>query len=317
MDQRHTQSSPEVWTSARLGFGPALAMAPESKSSLDVLTALVDARLPINAISKALGANVTVVREARKRVYDDAFHETIWGSQMKESKIAYNGLEMEVTHLDFRSIFLYLSEVCADFGNFILKHCGQSCNIVLYMDKTTPGNVCRPDPGRSFHGVYFTIMELPEWFRTRVHAWWTLCYVSHKAMKTIGCNESVVLNWVFEKLYIESEIHKIGLYYLAGGVRRHILINHGCYLADDLSIFELGCLKGASGKAPCFCLGIRGRVDPAELVGDVYFSHFREPDASKFRHCDPETFKLKCQTIESNFQNGFISRGKQLETDYG
>ena len=66
-------------------------MAPESKSSLDVLTALVDAHLPINAISKALGANVTVVRQARKRVYDDAFHETIWGSQMKDQRLLIMG----------------------------------------------------------------------------------------------------------------------------------------------------------------------------------------------------------------------------------
>ena len=146
-----------------------------SNDPLDVLEDVIDAKLPINCIARALSLNASEVKQVRKRVYDDAFAESIWGSQMKESKIAYGGTEFEVHYLDFRSNFLYLSEQSPHFGNFILKHCGPSCNLVLYMDKTTPGQVTRPDPGRSFHAVYFTILELPEWFRTRVMGWWTLC----------------------------------------------------------------------------------------------------------------------------------------------
>ena len=291
--------------------------ASGSNGSSDFLGDMVDAHLPIGTISKAIGATVHEVNQARKRVYDDAFDETIWGPQMKESKIVYQGSEFEVHYLDFRSNFLYLSEQSPHFGKFILKHCGPCCSLVLYMDKTTPGNVTRPDPGRSFHAVYFTILELPEWFRTHVMAWWTLCYIGHRNLKTLGCPESVALRWVFEKLYIESEIHVIGMHYLAGGVRRHILVDHGCYLADDASIFDLGSLKGPSGAKPCFCLGIRGRLDPEELEGDPFFSHFRTPETSKFHHCDPDTFKLQCETLKYTFQHGSISQGEKLEIAYG
>ena len=39
--------------------------------------------------------------------------------------------------------------------------------LALYFDEVKPGNVLRPDKGRSLQCVYWTLMDLPDWFRSR------------------------------------------------------------------------------------------------------------------------------------------------------
>ena len=57
-----------------------------------------------------------------------------------------------------------------DAGNaFLIEHLGSKdiCNIAIYCDGVTPGNALRPDEGRSFEAVYWTISELPAWYRSK------------------------------------------------------------------------------------------------------------------------------------------------------
>ena len=41
--------------------------------------------------------------------------------------------------------------------------------VVLYSDETTPGNQYRPDAARESLCCYWSIIELPQWFRDRLH----------------------------------------------------------------------------------------------------------------------------------------------------
>ena len=71
----------------------------------------------------------------------------------------------------------------------------------------------------AFRAVYFTFVEFPEWFRVRSKNWFTFAYVLHKDMKNINASESVALDWVFSTLYVNSEIHTVGLYVYSGGAK--------------------------------------------------------------------------------------------------
>jgi hypothetical protein len=43
--------------------------------------------------------------------------------------------------------------------------------LALYFDEVKPGNVLRPDKGRSLQCVYWTLLDLPDWFRSRGYGW--------------------------------------------------------------------------------------------------------------------------------------------------
>eukprot|EP00969_Alexandrium_andersonii_P102991 4544937-Alexandrium_andersonii.AAC.1 len=60
-----------------------------------------------------------------------------------------------------------------------------SGGICIYSDDVQPGNVLRPDRGRSFLAVYWGIMEMPDYFRSRGLWWMALMYVPTGLVKTI------------------------------------------------------------------------------------------------------------------------------------
>ena len=59
------------------------------------------------------------------------------------------------------------------FGDLLrsVQGAGQ-LTIVLYADEAKPGNVLRPDTGRAQLCIYWTLLELPGWFKSRDCGWW-------------------------------------------------------------------------------------------------------------------------------------------------
>ena len=43
--------------------------------------------------------------------------------------------------------------------------------IIIYLDECHPGNILRPDHGRKLMCIYWTWLELPEWWRTQANSW--------------------------------------------------------------------------------------------------------------------------------------------------
>ena len=66
--------------------------------------------------------------------------------------------------------------------------------VVLYADEVRPGNALRPDEGRLYLGVYWGVMEFPEWFRNSPNGWLPLCYVRSTALEQLeaGLSELMV-----------------------------------------------------------------------------------------------------------------------------
>ena len=58
-------------------------------------------------------------------------------------------------------------------------------NVLWYADEVQPGNVLRPDRGRSFLAVYWGVKEAPDFFRSRGLWWVTLMYVPLNLVKSI------------------------------------------------------------------------------------------------------------------------------------
>ena len=56
----------------------------------------------------------------------------------------------------------------------------KTCKLVFHIDEARLGNVLRPDAGRSFHQIVWTIAELPFWHRNRQEGWIPFTYVRGK-----------------------------------------------------------------------------------------------------------------------------------------
>ena len=48
---------------------------------------------------------------------------------------------------------------------------GQRCSLAVWGDETVVGNLHRPDPNNKYLVIYFTILELPEWWRHSRPKW--------------------------------------------------------------------------------------------------------------------------------------------------
>ncbi len=53
----------------------------------------------------------------------------------------------------------------------------KALRIVLYLDGINPGNPLAPDPQRLLQAVYWTFLELPNWFLRRKDAWFCFSLV--------------------------------------------------------------------------------------------------------------------------------------------
>ena len=280
-----------------------------------LVPALVDAGVPLQSILNKVSAAENIQRFARKRLYAEALEENIHGTVMKEHVLTYNGFNIGIEAVDVRAHFQSLTSDCPHFARFLKRHLHDKGTNCLYMDGVTPGNALRPDCGRKYHAVYWTILELPEWWRLRSKNWFTFAYVSEKPLKDSGCPESVVLAWVFRNLYIKSEIHTLGLFYYCQGVKEHLILEHGSYLADGLAIYAAGSLKGGTARKPCFCLNCRGRADPSVFVGDPYYVHFKCSDYDRFVKCDCTTYNAMCDEIKQMHQTIPFNKTETEETE--
>ena len=154
----------------------------------NLLHVLAAANVPLGKIGKAIGSSTTQVRKANKRLRAEADYETTCGSVVKHATIDYNGSPIGVQYIDIKPLFLFLSEECPLFGS-MLAGLRQNLHAVMYMDATTPGNQLRPDHGRSFEAVYWTLLEMPEHMRHRVANWFTYMYVQVKDLNAAGCEK--------------------------------------------------------------------------------------------------------------------------------
>jgi hypothetical protein len=144
---------------------------------------------------------------------------------------------------------------------------GKVCRLALYCDGVKPGNVLRPDMGRSFEAVYWTFMELPDYFRSRcAFGWLPLCFVKSSTVQTLPAGMSSVAKELL-KLFFPPDNSKFnfdttGVILQVAGRDVHIRCRFGCWLADEKAIKEIVHCKGASGLKPCVsCKNIVNRVD--------------------------------------------------------
>ena len=141
-----------------------------------------------------------------------------------------------------------------------------SLRIVAYMDEATPGNMLRPDAGRSLACFYWTFMELPSWFRSRQHGWFFFglfpLALAHRVEGGYSYLFSLMLKAFFGKGQLQWSFASTGLACKATSGDFLLKAIFGTLLVDEKAMKEIWSTKGRSSFKPChLCKNVMGRVD--------------------------------------------------------
>ena len=190
--------------------------------------------------------------------------------------------------------------------------------VVLYADEAKPGNVLRPDTGRAQLCVYWTILELPDWFKSRDCGWWFCLACPCKLLGQVPGGLSLLFARVLDTFFGKST-SVLGCF--SSGVHCHcsggtfvLKATMGPLLADEKAIKEAFSLKGASGTKPCFqCQNVIGHCSPEEVPRDGWLVHNSCAEPARFVPHTPATF----QVMVSNLHSARASERKKLGQLYG
>ena len=282
-----------------------------------LVTLAGSARLPVAQILAHArpGARTLGVESKRllahKIKYAEFNASTVYGQVAETLTIGHGNETLDISHCNPAAFLRKASEVSAQFGVF-LQRClgGNPGHIVLYLDEVTPGNVHRPDHGRKYQAVYWTIKELPGWFRRRADiGWFPVAYITAQSLEDSSISPSELVKWVLKTFWPadirQLNLEDVGMRLLVDSVPVHTIFVFGFLLADCKAHAEAVCNNGASSKKPCpCCMNVLGRTDRASLVGDAYFMHVTDPDMGKAVQFTKDTFNAMADVLRTAATDG-------------
>ena len=208
------------------------------------------------------------------------------------------------------------------FGDMLKAAANEAgfARIVFYMDEATPGNVLRPDAGRTLACFYWSFMELPSWFRSRqcgcfFFGMFPLALVEHLPGGYASLFTSMVKTF-FGKALLQWDFSVSGIACRSTGGGFLFKARFGALLSDEKAMKELWCTKGASSYKPChLCKNVMGRLDvPPE---HPYLVHYTCVDAAQFDLHTPETFREMARQLQEAYTAMSQKRFEKLEQCYG
>jgi len=143
-------------------------------------------------------------------IEDTAFADTPYGQVCRSFKIG-DAQDVDVHYADPAALLHQVSQRSPYFGGFVVKCVNRDTGrIILYIDSTTPGNQNRPDHGRSYDGIYWTIAQFPGWFRTQGGIGWIpFAFVPKVDLEKAGCSQAVLMDKVMRLFWnpVEGEFN--------------------------------------------------------------------------------------------------------------
>ena len=228
-----------------------------------------------------------------------------------------------ITYLNPFALLWWLSQISYKFYTFLSKALPtQIGRTVFYTDEVFPANSeRRPDKGRAFYAFYWTILELPDWFRSRSEIpYFVFAYVPSKLIAN-----QFSLTRLFKKI-IHVFFAQDGFNLATTGVRiehKHhqfvLRLKYGATIMDEEAFRSLMSVKGHSGFKPCLsCQNVVSRVGSYEEFHDDYLVHVLSPESDRFLPHTADTFKVMCNNISTAVLEGRPKyEVERLEQIYG
>ncbi len=148
--------------------------------------------------------------------------------------------------------------------------------LVFYVDECRPGNPLRPDRGRAVQCVYWTLSNLPHWYRSRRNGWFVFTIMLSKRVAELRGGVSALmrqtLRFFFQPCGWNFRVHGVRCPRDDGTVWA-LRAEFSCFLSDEKGLKETTNVKGSAGTKPCLkCKNVVGRV---AVAPGGYFVHYK------------------------------------------
>ena len=196
--------------------------------------------------------------QLRKAILQPLQIESIYGHILQ--KTTFDLLSGEPFTWEYVNPFALLHQLTAwrpRFGDMLREAMRAECvQFVYYMDETKPGNILRPDEGRSLACFYWSIMGLPSWFRSRHCGWFFFGLFPESLQDQLPGGYSFLFSFMvktfFGKGALRWDFSTSGVCCKTTSGNMILKGSFGVLLADEKAMKELWCTKGAStSRATC------------------------------------------------------------------
>ena len=213
-----------------------------------------------------------------KDQYAQAHEDTPLGSLCKEMQVPQEAGQAPAT-IEYMCPLAFMWKACqVSKALFMLLHAMPRTEeeaqpvlrlrIAMYLDDVVPGNTRRPDAGRSYVAVYWTLLDLPDWLQHSCEGWFTLAYVPKRLWSKIPGQQSMLMQCLLKAFWPDTGLS------LETGV---VLENEGSVVMVKASEVTLWLLDGdavskvtlaktmSAFKCCCKCRNVVARVKPSRI----------------------------------------------------
>ena len=151
-----------------------------------------------------------------------------------------------------------------------MKSCikpGKPLTMILYMDELCPGNPFRPEKGRKIQGIYWCILEWPDWILRRSAMWPVLGVILSATVEKFPGGISGFYAKILEICFVDGDRTMLdGMQLVCHGEAFQATFKYGGLLADEDCLKKVHCYKGAQGIKACMDCSNMMRVKNSALV---------------------------------------------------
>lgn len=238
-------------------------------------------------------------KKIKKDLTQPLVNQGLCGAIMRAMKIQVKNDTIDWYFLHPVSLLHELTKRCSKLGDLVKS--GGKARICVYMDEIKPGNVLRPDPGRSVAMWYWTLMGFPDWFRSSTGGWFYFAAFPTKMVKDVEGGYSYLFARMMEFfLELEEPFNFItgfpcfstsGMFLCQGSFE--------ALLTDEKALSQLWSLRGAAGTKPCcLCQNVIGHMKRENVAGHPWLVHFTCSDSSRFAKHSTTTFQQMRDGLE-------------------
>lgn len=212
-------------------------------------------------------------RRLASEIHDVGRERTPHGPVLEHFSLEVNGQDVKIPYINPHALLYHLFNTNAAFASLVRDYCTDGvATIALYADETKPGNVLRPDVGRSMECIYWTVAEFPSWWRARRCGWMLFTVVLSRTLQQLEGGASALMAKCMKVFWSADgwNLESVGVRMPTGAVFR---ARFGFFVADEREIKYLWGVRGASGTKPCCsCRNVVGRMELEESL-DTYLVH--------------------------------------------
>ena len=178
---------------------------------------------------------------------------------------------------DPRAMIYYMSQISTHFSDImyasaqraVCTHNRRPLRVILYLDELVPGNALRHDCGRSMWGIYWALLDWPEWVLARTESWFCFGVVLTKVCSSIPGGIGSIMPYIVRAFLPDGSATSVMFKHADESIVAPLEFKG--IIADLDGHAKIGSYKTIAGTIPCVnCSNVTRFVDTSAtrfLVG--------------------------------------------------